>query len=133
MCEKREVIHCDKCGTIVMTWEGFCSWCRRERKDFIWLPVEIDSDAWWGRCELKDPSRGNYEMTPFHCDSCYSVISFISDRFCGFCGKNITAIEWPYMEDLADPEFLRREELRKAASPDVRRVKSPILDIDTRK
>lgn len=133
MCKMAQIVHCDRCSTLLMCYENYCSWCRKERKDIKWEPVAMNSPTWWERSELRDPSRGGYEMSPFHCDRCYAVISFISDNFCGYCGKIVTAMEWPYIEDVRDPEFSRREELRVAASPDERRVKDPTLDVDTRK
>ncbi len=124
---KSSIIHCDRCYAICISMENFCSVCRRERKDFVWGPVDLNSPQWWEREAIRsDQGREPYVMAPFHCDACYAVLSIESDAFCGYCGKLVSEIEWPYIEDIADPEFWVREGLRTSKSDEEKLCQKPL-------
>lgn len=111
--EKREIIHCDICFAICMSWENYCTICGQERTSFAWHPVLLGSPEYMRREEL----RGTLQtggMLLLHCDKCYSLTNMESDIFCGVCGVYLADSEWIYVA-YGSPEYQRREKLQIGA------------------
>jgi len=89
MKRQRQIIHCDNCACICMTWQNFCSWCGRERITFAWEAVPLNSLVYWQREEMRGDKQKDYDLDLGHCKKCDSLLSVKSDRFCGFCGEEV--------------------------------------------